>query len=685
MTLRTDLSVVTLDWETYYSDEYQLKKLTTSQYVRDPRFQTIGVGVRTPDGTLTWYEDAEFREWIKTVDWSKTATLAHHAQFDNLILTHHYGVVPAFIYDTLSCARALHGTDVGGSLAELSLHYGVGEKGHEVLNAKNKRREDFTPEEWATYGAYCKNDVALTWALFQKMAPKFPADELELIDQTIRMFSEPQLVLDGKRLAKFLEFEQGRKRDLLRKLVLQDQAPRCEECDVSPVEGCMSCEAETEGYIRSQLQSSDKLAALFQALDVEPPTKPSPKTPDKRLFAFAKSDPGMQELLDHPRDEVRFLAEARIAVKSTINETRTGRLLSMADQGPLPIYLKYAGAHTHRDSGGDAINPQNFARGGEIRHSIMAPPGHKIVVADSAQIEARGNGYLAGHEVLLQAFRENRDVYSEFASEAYGRPVNRKKNPEDYIPGFVGKVCVLGLGYQMGPIKFAQTMLAGALGGPPVVFTRELMDQLGVSLGEFTANPRSVKRVREMQSRLSYEDRLVHCAVANEFVVRYRAANQPIVAFWDRLQGFLPSMVIPGASHRHPDLPWFVFKYHEIAFPSGLPLRYPGLREEYGDGWEYYGGKRKPHVNLYGGKICENVTQKFARNVVFSQALDIQRETGFRPALRTHDELVYVVPESVAEDMLATTLKIMRTAPAWAPGLPLNAEGGVADRYGEAK
>jgi hypothetical protein len=333
-------AIITIDFETYYADDYTLSSMTTEQYVRDPRFEVILVGVKVGTSPAVWMLEEDFRRWAATVDWSRVAILAHHAHFDGLILAHHFGIIPALYLDTLSMARPVHGTEVGGSLAKLSVHYGLGEKGHEVINAKNKRLKDFSPEELAAYGGYCINDCELEYALFLRLAPQLPEIELWVIDSTVRWYTEPLFILNEQLLQDFLVYERARKEALLARV----------------------------GADKKVLGSNDKFAALLRKvadelnIDLEPPTKVSPAS-GQPIYAFAKSDPGMQALLDHPIDEIRWLAEARIAIKSTINETRTERLLRAGSAGRrVPVYLKYGGAHTHRWSGGDRMNFQNFER-----------------------------------------------------------------------------------------------------------------------------------------------------------------------------------------------------------------------------------------------------------------------------------------------------------------------------------
>jgi DNA polymerase len=106
---------------------------------------------------------------LDRIDWEESAVLCHNALFDCAILSWHYGIRPAFIFDTLCMARAIHGVDAGGSLAALAQRYSLGTKGTEVVNAFGKGLYAFTPEELATYGEYCKNDVELTYKLFHKL------------------------------------------------------------------------------------------------------------------------------------------------------------------------------------------------------------------------------------------------------------------------------------------------------------------------------------------------------------------------------------------------------------------------------------------------------------------------------------------------------------------------------------
>jgi DNA polymerase I-like protein with 3'-5' exonuclease and polymerase domains len=417
------MKIFCLDFETYYSQTFSLSKMTTEEYVRSPEFETIGVAVCEQGGDPSWFSGtkADTKKFLDSFELGKHLVIAHNAMFDMAILNWQFDIRPKGIADTLSMARAIHGTEVGGSLAKLAEHYGLGVKGTEVLNALGKRRIDFNTQDLAQYGEYCKNDVVLTMGLFEELSAGFPPIELRLIDLTIRMFSEPSLWLDGTILHDHLDRVQQRKASLL-----------------------ASIEQEKE-----LLMSNDKFAGLLVAQGVEPPTKISPTT-GKEAWAFAKTDEGFKALLEHEDEVVQLLAAARLGFKSTIEETRTERFIQIADRGLFPIPLRYYAAHTGRWGGDDKVNLQNLPRGSILKDAIMAPPGYVVVDSDSSQIEARTLAWLAEQNDLVDAFERGEDVYKIMATSIYGKAQEEITKDER----FVGKTTILGAGYGMGAQKF---------------------------------------------------------------------------------------------------------------------------------------------------------------------------------------------------------------------------------------
>jgi len=418
------MNVITIDFETYYSQKFSLSKVTTEEYIRSSRFETIGIAVKVNDEETQWFSGTKLKikKWLSQFPWDNAITVAHNAMFDMAILSWVFDIHPVRIADTLSMLRAIDGPDAGNSLAKAVERYGLGEKGTEVINALGKRRLDFTPDELKRYGEYCINDVELTHKLFHVLLETgFPMIELKLIDLTINMFTEPVLTLDKQVLTNHLSIVRNAKDDLLSKAMIG----------------------------KDQLMSNGQLAELLRGIGVEPPTKISAKT-GKEAFAFAKSDEAFKELLEHENPVVQAIVAARLGVKSTLEESRTERFIQIAERGALPVPLRYYAAHTGRWGGDDKVNLQNLPRKSELKKSMLAPEGYMFIDCDSSQIEARTLAWLAGQHDLVAAFGAGEDVYKIMASSIYGVPIDEVTDPQR----FVGKTTILGAGYGMGAAKF---------------------------------------------------------------------------------------------------------------------------------------------------------------------------------------------------------------------------------------
>jgi DNA polymerase len=418
------MNVITIDFETYYDPKFSLSKITTEEYVRHDLFETIGVAVKVDDGKTQWFSGpkAATKMFLNQFPWDDAVAVAHNAVFDMAILNWQFDIRPKRIADTLSMARALHGTDgISLSLKSLVEYFGLGVKGTEVINALGKRRLDFTAEQMSRYGDYCINDAELTYDLFKVLADGFPTSELRLIDLTIRMFTEPKLELDRCVLEDHLKSVQMKKEALMAKL----------------------------NYEKADLMSNPKLAELLEFHGVTVPMKVSPAN-GKQTFAFAKNDEAFKELLEHEDVMVQAIVAARLGVKSTLEETRTERFIDIEGRGTLPIPLRYYAAHTGRWGGDDKVNMQNLPRKSPLKKAMRAPDGYLLVDCDSSQIEARTLAWLAGQDDLVEAFAKGEDVYKIMASAIYNKPADEVNEQER----FVGKTTILGAGYGMGAAKF---------------------------------------------------------------------------------------------------------------------------------------------------------------------------------------------------------------------------------------
>jgi DNA polymerase len=458
---------------------------------------------------------------------------------------------------------------------------------------------------------YNAADVDLCYEIYLEMAKGFPSNELALIDLTVRMFAEPVMKVDMKRAKAELKLEKANRKRTL----------------------------QSAGVPKKDLMSSDRLADHLHAAGLDPPRKISART-KKLAWAFAKTDQEFTALARHPNPVIAALVKARLVIKSTINETRAARLMNAGrHRKRVPVYLNYCGAHTTRWSGGDKLNFQNFPRGGELRKSLLAPAGHVIVVVDSRQIECRMLAWLAGEKWLLDEFaKPDGDPYCAFASIAYGRTITVADKDER----FVGKTCVLGLGYSMAALK--------------------------------------------LQAQLANKGVYLSLEVCENLVAAYRSANLNIVDLWDILALIINDMATEGSGTYGP-LSW---DGDRILLPNGLALHYPDVqctvykarsrvgtwRERVADG-SYMTVKGR--AKLYGGLLTENVVQALSRVAVGEQMLPIAER--YRVVMMSHDEVAYVAPVKKAEEALQFGIDTLRIPPAWAPDLPLDAEGGFDRMY----
>ena len=610
------MDIITVDFETYYDKTFSLSKITTEEYIRSPDFEVIGLAVKVNDKETVWLsgdKDALKTYLHANFDWAKSALLAHNTMFDGAILNWVFDIHPKLYLDTMCMGRAIHGTEVSSSLAALSQCHSIGEKGDEVINALGKHRADFTQEELSKYGDYCINDVELTqelFALFMRTT-KFKVGELKVIDLTLRMFIEPVLILNTHKLTAHLVAVRAQKNKLL------------EQC----------------GLEKTQLMSNQKFAEELTALGVIPPTKISLRT-GKEAFAFAKSDEEFKALQEHDDPRVQVLVAARIGLKSTLEEKRSERFLSIASRGPLPVPIKYYAAHTGRWGGSDKINLQNLPSRGEnakvLKSCIEAPNGHTLVEADSAQIEARVLAWFGGQNDLLNAFIREEDVYKRMASTIYDIPVESITANQR----FIGKQTVLGCGYGMGPVKF-----------------RAQLKTMGVEVAE------------EEAQRIIYE---------------YRGASEAITSLWRDAQFMLLNMYQGNKTTFGRQGVLSVEPYvYGINLPSGLHMFYEGLdAEETERGLQFSYKTRRGRTKIYGGKVIENVCQALARCIMAEQMVQISKR--YRILLTVHDSVICSVPDKEVDEAAAFVSECMRWTPQWAEGLPVRGDVEVGKNYGES-
>jgi DNA polymerase len=682
--------VLILDFETFYSQDYSLRKMTPAQYILDPRYETILCAAQVNFGDHFIVDGPDFAKFISGFKPETTTTVTFNALFDNAILSWVYGFVPDTMLDAMAMARALMGHElVRFNLASIADHLNLGRKGDAINNVIGMTRATIksNPDLWASYQEYSLQDNRLCEGVFKHLYPRMPWSERRLMDLVLRCCVEPRFQVDTELLRAHIADVVAAKEQLI--------------VDAGSVD-------------KSVIMSTAKFKAALEALGVEVELKDSPTAKDadgnpKQTPAFSKTDEFMASLIDSDDPAVAALAAARIGLKSTLEETRSKTLMAIGElnwkkvysfaayrpmlrqiaqeemarafdpnyrPGKLfslmPIPLRYGGAHTHRLSGDWKMNMQNMptVRGSKgkskLRLSLKAPPGHTVVTCDLGQIEARLVGWICGCTALMEEFGKKLDPYNKLAGDIFGRPVNRKlTGTVDEIMGFIGKTGILGLGYGCGKDNF-DTMV--------------------------------VRSARAQQVDIS---QIYTRAIGDKGVDAYRKRYFQIPAGWNRLN----QIVATQWSTQHMPPVHFgpvTISFGKILLPSGMTMEYAepqshnikttdkNGREQWRQEFKYRYGKF--WHRMYGAKMLENIVQALARIIVMNAALRIRDRGKLRPhpeayrfVLQAHDELVFIVPNSELDFAKQLIHSEMVRPPSWGKDIPLTADIGTGQSYGEAK
>ena len=635
----------TIDFETYYDKDYSLKKMTPVEYILDPRFEVIMLSVKRPGKPVFNLEGDKIRQFFQLLNPDDTIIITYNSLFDMCICAWHYGFVPKLMVDAMGMVRAWHGHALRSvALAVAAPYLGVGHKGHEVTKMVGLHAADIKAMGlWPAYEGYCGNDSILTEKIFDKiMGEGFPLSELVVMHHVLMMAVHPQFEINGGELHVHLQDIINDKANLLAQSGLTyDANGKCPE-----------------------LMSNPKFAELLTQRGVDPPVKISPTT-GKETYAFSKADQEFTDLEEHPDLNVQALVAARLGHKSTIEETRTQRFLSISQlQWPAaylnyrgmepstvlaPMPLRYGAAHTHRLGGDWKLNVQNFPSRSVINHlkrALMARKGHQVVNTDSSQIEARIVAWICGEWELLEQFAKGLDPYKIFAAKVFHIDVSQV-TPEQR---FLGKTSILGLGFGLGWVKFKHQVRVKSL--EAVKITGKGQELI----------------LQDQQSLL--------------IVNTYRSTYPGVPNMWRAINAAIPILAGAGGSFSVGPC---VFSKGRVSLPNGLSLHYHNLRQT-ADGWLYdHAGKPR---RLYGGALLENIVQALARCIVMDASVRIAQRLkpyGINLALQVHDALAYCVPDHLVTLVGNIMREEMNRRPVWAPDLPLACDLKSGPTYGDCK
>lgn len=663
--------LITADAETFYDTKakYSLTHMGAEAYIRDPRFQLIGWGVREWDVRrkkllrrewLPGHDPEQTQSFLESFELERegTATLTHNGSgFDFLLLGWNHDIHPWLMLDTLQISRYRFGQKgpggSGSSLKALARHFNVGTKGEEVILADGLRLEDFPAKQLRQYGGYCLNDDDLTEAVFRAIAQEVEPWQLFDMSMLTRMSSRPQLEVDVPLVAEALIRERARKGERTQELA--------DTIGVTPQQ------------LRSAMMSNPKFAQVIEMLGYEPPMKVS-KTTKKPTFAFAKTDPEMQEWVESDDELLADVVGLRLGLKSTQMETRLEHFAAIGSRGRMPAAMRYGGAATGRAAADGGIHKGQLhnlpSRGKEgkqnaLRQSLRAPKGMKLYGADSGQIEVRTEAWLAEEPMLLDVFKKQQPFWKKaYAAETEAERKRWIDEAEKFDP-------YLGLGVPLfgRPITKADK------------FERNV-NKAAVLAAQFKQGPQGFyNHCRRNGIQIELE-------MAEKTIWAYRGTMQGISEFWKRCKRGVEALAGERGPVGFGQDACIEAALGQVTLPSGRKLYYAecegAINPETGfkeyTYWERLKGFRK---YVYDGLLCENIVQATAYDILMWQAQEIREETGLEPVLFTHDELVYVGPDGEDEYFRDLLSRHMMTAPPYMPGLPLAIDYGSGYRYSD--
>ena len=687
---------VVIDFETYYdSKSYTLSKIGPIQYIRDPRFRVLCVGISVDGEPAKVFDGgSEAFEVLHALllNDQDVVTIGHNiAGFDALILSEHYHIHPSHIIDTMHMARWCGVSRVTAeSHKALTEYFGNGEKkpGTVVSDGK-KSKEDFTPDEWEYFKEYCADDVNQCYQNFLCMEKLVTPMAYSLGDITAKMATEPAIHIDTEMLKEYIERLDARADEVQQELSVMFNFP-------------------DRAAFLSAIRSAPTFCNMLRRLGAEPPMKVSEaktETRRKQLLmeadladqrgldsrtirrvlaspesytvyspALSKNDLDFRDMADNENEYVAALVRARLELNSSIERSRAVRLMELGSiDEPMPVMLKAFSAHTGRYGAGnsegatDGAQMQNLSKRDPnkltLRRALRAGEGRCFVAVDSSQIEARMLAYAAGELELVEQFREGRDPYAELAEKIFGIPAKEihdgAKSGDKKLKNFrnVGKTCILSAGYGVGARKFADTLL-----------------RQNVHLSE---------------------DLTQHYELAAHAHNVYRLSNKHIVQFWKTCDNIINTMYDGGtATFGHNGM--FVTGKEPVAGIGkpvpfielkgfGYRLWYPNLRAEKGQSgkYEWYydrvRGRNIMPTKLYGGAVTENIIQSEAFMLLAWQAVIMSRDVKL--IANIHDAWIAETSVDNADNVKAIMEKVMSSVPEHIQDFPVACEGEVGDSY----
>jgi len=654
------MKIIAWDFETFYGKKlrYGLKTMIAESYVRHDLFDPYLISVS--DGKTCWAGSPKDFNWASL---DGAMLLSHNSYFEETVYAEmvRRGWAPQ-LKVTHQCTANLTSYICNRRSLDEALEHLLKIKLSKAVraDADNKRwPQDFSEQEREAMLKYARDDAGYCWMLWDKFSPLWPEHERLLSAQTIAQ-GRRGVQINTDLLNQYLvqTHEMKSNTEKLLPWLRDDESESWDEFDVKPTATkCIAEQCRRAGIPCPPIKSKEGEEAYADWEKQYSPTN---------LWIPALSS----------WRSINKLYGTFQTMKSRLRP-----------DGTMPFGLKYFGAHTGRWSGDGKINFQNFRKLPIIctpqglmetnekaviaaekqkdetgkypdsvryaintRHLIIPRPGKRMIVSDLSQIEPRCLAWLAGDFQTLDLVRAGMSLYEAFARTTFGF-TGEKFDKKSMLYAEI-KARVLALGYGAGWEKYIEMA----------------QDYTGMDITE--GDPEWVTEIDEngVETRVSgYGQR------ARREVAEYREKNTKVTGkdggLWSRLELAMRTSVSKDLT---------------VALPSGRKLRYGRVRCERRIEPDENGKPRSRsvftvgcgsrRVITYGGKLTENVTQAFARDVFGEHLIAL----GDIVLFSSHDEAICEVDKDVSvRDIEA----VMSKCPEWCPGLPVAAEAKEVPHY----
>jgi DNA polymerase bacteriophage-type len=646
--LLAELIRIRVDFET--ASQLDLTKVGASAYAEHPSTRILLLCYCVGPGPVqAWREGQPMPAELQTALAAGGPVVAHNASFEHAIWNTHLVSLgwPELPWERWSCtsirARVVRlPASLQGAGAALQLPVQKSAAGKQLMRrlARIAFRGNYPPSEseFQQLMVYCSTDVEVLRALDRQL-PELDLDTRALADVDFVM-NRRGVPVDVPLVRQLIKVRDAENRRLVAAMQEITRGAISKPTQILRIDSLL----RKHGVA---LDSHDR-ETLEKWIDEHPDADDLPAQVIRFRLGFSHaSDAKLTRIIDEAgtsglvRDGFRFHgahtgrwsgkgAQLQNIPRAQLNDTEaTLRRLAAAADNDDP-------AQVPDDGSSDACLPVKAQIAGSLRGVFRAPEGEVFVCADLSQVESRVLAWISDQQDKLSAYARGDDVYTLVAGSLGSADRN------------FGKLADLSLGFGSG----ARTMILKA----PIY---------GVT---------------------------IDALAAEKAVEDWRKANPNIVRFWYTLRDAVDATVEQPLET--PPVPISHLQVYRTAgavrirLPSGRDMIYREPRyeldEEHDDRLVLVAlqpkGDALVPVKLWHGLLTENVVQAVARDILSEAMLTLHRE-GVRIVATIHDEVVALATEQDAEAVQRRMIEALSTPPAWAPGLPLAAEGYVNRRF----